>query len=105
MINILALLDLPDLSQFLDNPISVISQVLTSPFGVAGYIFILFALIAIVYSYNRNMESVGIFVILYGIPADILYPFQIVMMINFIGIGLIFGGVLWKAVFKQRGDY
>ena len=102
---VMAIEGLPSLAQFLNNPIEAISQTLTAPFGVFGYIFILFSLIAIVYSYNRNVESIGIFIVLYGIVADVLYPPIIAIMINIIGIGLIFGGVIYKSMLKERGEF
>lgn len=102
---VMAVSGLPSISYFIQNPFDAISQTLTTPFGVFGYMFILFALIAIVYSYNRNVESIGIFIILYGIVADVLYPPIIAIMINILGIGLIFGGVIYKSMFKERGEF
>jgi hypothetical protein len=102
---IMAIQGLPPLSDFTSNPIETIVSVLTTPFGVFGYIFVLFALIAIVYSYTKNVESIGIFIVLYGILADVFYPPAIAILINFLGLGLIFGGVIYKALFKERGDY
>ena len=101
----MAISGLPSIEYFISNPIDGIVQTLTTPFGVFGYMFILFALIAIVFSYTKNVESIGIFIILYGIVADILYPPIIAIFINLVGIGLIFGGVIYKSLFKERGDF
>ena len=103
--NNLALLNLPDISELLNNPFNGLSQVLTEPFGVIGYIIILFALCAIVFSYTKNWEGVGIFIVLFGAAASVLFPIIIALMMLVLGIGVIFGSVFWKAMFKSRGGY
>ena len=102
---VMAISGLPSIDEFMNNPIQGISSVLTTPFGVIGYIFILFAIVAITYSYTRNFESVGIIIVLFGALASVLYPIQVTLMMLFLGVGVIFGSTLWKAVFKSRGDY
>ena len=98
----LLLIDAPTLSEFISNPIQTLSAVLTSPFGVFGYIFVMLALITITWSYTKNIFSIGLFIIVYGVVADILYPLNFAMIVNIIGVGIIFGGVLYEGVFKDR---
>lgn len=102
---LMAIQGLPSIQYFINNPIDGIAQTLTTPYGVFGYIFIMFALIAIVFYNTKNVESIGIFIVLYGIVADVLYPPIIAIFINLIGIGLIFGGVIYKSMFKERGEF
>lgn len=104
MNKILMLINSPSLTEFMNNPIQAISAMLTSPFGIFGYIFVMFALLAITYSYTRNMFAVGIFIIIYGVVADVLYPASFAVVINMLGIGFIFGEVLYRGFFKDRGD-
>lgn len=99
--SIVMLLELPSLAEFMDNPLQTMTEVLTSSFGVFGYIVILLALIVIVFSYTRNSFSVGIFIVLYGVVADVLYPPVIAIIINLLAIGIIFGGVIYKGVFSD----
>ncbi len=98
----LMLMNLPDITEFIDNPMQVITQVLTSSFGVFGYILVMFCLLVIVWSYTKNAFSMGIFIVLYGVVADVLYPAPFIIFVNVIGIGLIFGGVLFKGVFSDE---
>jgi len=105
MNNLLLLLDLPDITELLNNPFNGLSQVLTEPFGFLGYALILISLCAIVYSYSKNWEAVGVFIVLFGAVASVLFPIVIALMMLTLGIGTIFGSVLWKAVFKSRGEY
>jgi len=102
MNNILMLIDTPPLTEFMDNPFQAISSVLTGPFGVFGYIFVMFALMAIVYYHTKNAFMVGVFIVLYGVVADLLYPATFIIAINFIGIGFIFGSVLYNGLFRDR---
>jgi len=103
--NNLMLITLPDVSELLDNPINGLSQVLTSPFGVFGYVLILFCLCALVFSYSKNWDAVGIFIVLFGAVASVLFPIEIALMMLILGVGIIFGSVFWKALFKSRGEY
>ena len=105
MNNFVALLDTPSITEFLDEPIQSLTAVLTSDFGIIGYILILFSLCAITYSITKNWESVGIFIILFGAAASVLFPIEIGFIMLVLGVGVIFGSVFWKALFKTRGEY
>ena len=105
MYNILLLLDLPELSNFLSNPIDTLAQVLSSTLGFMGYTLILFLLVAQVYLHTKSIETCGTFIVLFGACASVLYPIAISLIMLILGVGLIFGGVMWKAFFKSRGEY
>jgi len=100
MNSIIAFLDLGNLTSFGDNPISVISDVLTSTYGTIGYIAIMFALMAIVYVHTRNVFMMGVFVIIYGVVADVLYDPSFILIINMLGISLIMGHIFYEAYLK-----
>jgi len=105
MFNTLLLLDLPDLSSFTSNPIDTLGQVLTSSLGFFGYALVLLLLVALVYIHTSSLETCGTFIVLFGAVASVLYPITISIIMLVLGIGLIFGGVMWKAFFKSRGEY
>jgi len=101
--NIIALLDLPDISEFLANPVNTIFQILYITLGVFGYIFVVFSLMAIVYSHTKNVFAVSVFLILFGSAFAVLFPISFQILIYVI-IGIIITSIIWKVFFLGRND-